>query len=192
MKSGLLGILATGGVLARNGLDENKYVEHIYKANCKNRLKDIAWVGYVNLSISRINGKMLNVSEDWPNREGEWWAVLSFDPVLLGDPGVYFTSTNNTYPTCSRDQGLSGLEKVFADEVEWGYYGYVAKRTSSTPFHYPTHEQAEVLYPDEVPLSYLRSIYVRDGEQVDQIHHFIAGLGLELDIEIKIEPGVFS
>lgn len=192
MKNGLVGILASGGVLSRDQLDEDEYVEHVYKANCENRLKDIDWIGYVNLSISRINGYMLGVSERWPDRDGQWWAVLSFDPEMLADPGVWFTSTNNTYPSCLRGPGLAGIQNMFSPRVLWGYYDTPIDRTSRTPGFFTTDPQAEVLYPGKVPLDYLRAIYVKSGENIDEIHSFFAALNLKLDVEVTISPEVFQ
>lgn len=191
MKNGLLGILASGGILSRDQLDEDEYVEHVYKANCKDRLKDIDWIHYVNLSISRINGRMLQVSENWPDRDGQWWAVLSFDPEMLADPGVWFTTTNNTYPSCIRGTGVVGLENLFAQRVLWGHWNSPIDRTPDTPTFFTTDPQAEVLYPEKVPLDYLRAIYVKSGENVDDVHQFLGGLRLNLDVEITISPEVF-
>ncbi|NWL10455.1 hypothetical protein DM793_03945 [Paenarthrobacter nitroguajacolicus] len=192
MKNGLLGILASEGVLSRDQLDEDKYVEHVYKANCEHRLKDADWISYVNLSISRINGRMLNVSERWPDRDGQWWAVLSFDPEMLADPGVWFTTTNNTYPSCIRAPGLAGIQNMFSPKVTWGYYDTTIYRSSQMSEFFTTDPQAEVLYPGKVPLDYLRAIYVKSGENVDEIHHFLGGLNLKLDVEITISPEVFQ
>jgi hypothetical protein len=192
MKNGLVGILASGGVLSRDQLDEDDYVEHVYKANCKNRLKDVDWIGYVSLSISRINGYMLEVSERWPDRDGQWWAVLSFDPEMLADSGVWFTSTNNTYPSCLRGPGLEGIQNMFSPRVLWGYYDTPINRTSRTPEFFTTDPQAEVLYPGKVPLDYLRAIYVKSGDNIDEIHSFFAALNLKLDVEVTISPEVFQ
>ena len=102
---GLLGVFATGAVLSRDLLDTDKYIEHIYTPNCSTRLKDSAWTGYVNLSISRVNDRMLSTSCRWHSTEDLWWVVLAFDTSLLADPGVHFVTTNNTY-TAALGRGI--------------------------------------------------------------------------------------
>ena len=169
----------------------NEYVEFVYQANCIDRTKDIDWVGYVNLSISRINRRMLAFLEGWPDREEKWWAVLAFDPSMLSDPGVWFCTTNNVYSNCKRGQGLKGIEALFDPVVYWGHYNSYYKRATTTPDSLPTDPQAEVLYPGKVPLEYLRAIYVKTGENVDEIHSYMAGLGLNMNIEIVARPEVF-
>jgi ssDNA thymidine ADP-ribosyltransferase, DarT len=132
---GLLGIFATGAILSRDPLDTDQYIEHIYTPNCNSRLKDSAWTGFVNLSISRVNNWMLTRSQGWHSTEDLWWAVLALDPCLLADPGVQFCTTNNTYPSVRRGTGVSGLEAMFADSIEWGYYGYHKHRITNADFH---------------------------------------------------------
>jgi hypothetical protein len=95
---------------------------------------------------------------------------FAFDPALLADPGVYFVTTNNTYSSClSRGTGLHGLRALFAPSVEWGYYGSRRHRTASTPDSWTTDPQAEVLYPQQLPLHYLRTIYVHEPENADTV-----------------------
>ena len=96
--NGALGILATGFVLSRDRLAKEQYIEHIYTPNCPSRHKDSDWTDYVNLSISRVNGRMLGISSGrWHATQDLWWVVLAFDGSLLAHPDVHFVTTNNTY-----------------------------------------------------------------------------------------------
>ena len=62
--SGALGVLATGAVMSRKRLPEEKYLEHVYRPNSAIR-KDQEWLDYVNLSITRINDWMFDTSVCW-------------------------------------------------------------------------------------------------------------------------------
>lgn len=191
---GLVGICATGAVRSRDRLDEDKYIEHIYAPNCANRLKDAEWTDFVNLSISRVNKYMLDKSEEWhPPETGIWWAVLSFDPTILTHPGVHFTTTNNVYTeTVVRGAGREGLEGLFADSLLWGHYGSRVSRWAGMPPHFTTDKQAEVLYPREVPLKYLRAVYVAQEEQLDEVKTWIEILSDQLEVDVAHRPDVFA
>jgi hypothetical protein len=167
---GITGICATGAVLCRDRLSEDKYVEYIYAPNCSNRLKDAAWTGYVNLSISRVNKDMLGTSKGWHQHRDLFWGVLSLDPAILQHPGVTFATTNNTYHGCvRRSTGVDGLSALCAESVEWGYYGSLKRRYVGMPEAWTTDPQAEVLYPDQVDLQHLTAIYVNEEEQIDDV-----------------------
>ena len=189
----LVGICATGAVRSRARLDTDDYVEHIYRPNTYSRINDIDWVHYVNLSISRINFRMLRFSEKQHAAEDVWWAVLSFRPEVLAHPGVYFGTTNNIYQaTVRRAAGLAGLVDLFADRVPWGHYGSVSSRWNKMPSMWTTDNQAEALYPGELPLSYLQTVYVREPEQEDDVN---AWIGLAVDVStvpVITRPEVFG
>jgi hypothetical protein len=167
---GLLGIFACGAVRSRDRLETDKYIEHIYTPNCANRLKDVDWTDYVNLSISGVNGRMLGISTNWHTNNDVWWAVLAFDITLLAHPGVCFTTTNNTYSSCVRRcTGVHGLAALFEPSVPWGHHGSVHYRSSTTPSSFTTDPQAEVLYPAQVPINHLQKVYVRDPDHIDYV-----------------------
>lgn len=192
--NGMLGIFATGAVRSRDRLDADNYIEHIYTPNCTDRLKDADWTDYVNLSISRVNGRMLGISANsWHNDGETWWAVLAFDRSILTDPGVYFTTTNNTYHNCvERGMGAPALRKLFAGSVEWGYYGSKKTRYQGMPLEWTTDPQAEVLYPGELSISKLTAIYVRDGENVDHVHGLFAIFPQVPRVPVTVRPEVFQ
>jgi hypothetical protein len=188
---GLLGIFATGKLLSRDRLPKEKYIEHIYTPNCENRLKDAEWTDYINMSIARVNGSMLGVSENWHSTEDLWWVVLSFECSILSDEGVYFTTTNNTYTRCvRRATGAKGLNALFAETVEWGWYGSRHRRRPSTPASWTTDVQAEVLYPGELSLDRLQAIYVREEEHVDTVRGWFA-VWPAARVPVQHKPEVF-
>jgi hypothetical protein len=189
---GAVGIFATGAVLSRDLLDADKYIEHIYTPNCASRLKDADWTGYVNLSISRVNNGMLASSQRWKQTQDIWWVVLAFDPLLLTDQDVHFVTTNNTYPSLRRGQGVEGLRALFADSVEWGYYGTVARRDRDMPDSWTTDVQAEVLYPGRVPITLLRAVYVRKEEHADLVRGMLACFPAVPDVPVAHKPEIFQ
>ncbi|WP_432830505.1 DarT ssDNA thymidine ADP-ribosyltransferase family protein [Dactylosporangium sp. CA-092794] len=192
--NGLLGIFATAAVRSRDRLDADKYIEHIYTPNCNDRLKDADWTDYVNLSISRVNGHMLGTSANkWHNDGETWWAVLAFDVSMLSDPGVYFTTTNNTYHGCvKRGTGIEGLRELFADSVEWGYHGSRKTRYRGLSAAWTTDPQAEVLYPGELSIKKLTAVYVRDGENLDHVNGLLGIFPNVPSVPVAVKPEVFQ
>ena len=184
---GTLGVLASGAVKSRERLPEMEYLEHVYRPNASFR-KDAAWLDYVNLSISRINDWMFGSSVRWHSDEDVSWVVLAFDPEILGHPGVVFATTNNIYPSCRRAEGLDGFNSLFADTVA-GRYGDVHDRAGK-PDCWPTHRQAEVLYPCELSCRYLRRIDVQLAETTD----LLAGMldALHLEVPVRLAPEAFQ
>ena len=190
---GLLGIFATGVVLSRDRLDVDKYLEHIYTPNCRDRLKDPDWTDYVSLSISRVNGHMFDRSERWHATEDVWWAVLSFAPSILSDPGVWFATTNNAYQsTVRRGTGVKGLSDMFAKTVPWGHYGSVHVRAANMPASSTTDPQAEVLYPRGVLIDHLRAIYVREPQHTDQVNSWFGIFPDVPRVPVEHKPEVFQ
>ena len=185
--SGATGVLAAQAVKSRARLPSEKHLEHVYRPNSPTR-KDRAWLDYVNLSISRINDWMFDSSVGWHALEDNPWVVLAFDPELLADPGVVFTTTNNIYPACRRQEGLDGFEALFAHEVK-GRYGEIHTRSGKQPA-WPTDRQAEVLYPGEVPCRYLRRIDVQQPDVVDTICGALGVLGM--NTPVRHAPEVFE
>lgn len=160
---GVTGILAAGVVLSRKRLPADKHLEHIYLYNCPNRSRDRKWHDYINLSITSVNRYLFGISQgNWHSDMDGFWAILSFSPEILTHPGVYFTTTNNAYSDVKRDQGPEGLEALFANTVS--SYGSVIKREPTTPKNQPTCRQAEVLYPGQLSINYLKRIYVDSSD----------------------------
>ena len=189
---GLIGVLAKQAALCRDLLETDQYLEHIYTRNCADRSKDAAWTGYVNLSISRVNGPMFDSSERWHATEELWWAVLAFDVSILADPGVVFTTTNNTYPVVKRGGGVDGLAALFANRVPWGYYGSVRQRGPGMPDAWTTDVQAEVLYPSKIQVDRLMAVYVREDEHIDVVNALLGALSGAPRVPVTCKPEVFQ
>lgn len=188
--SGALGVLAAGAVMSRRRLPEEEYLEHVYRPNSKIR-KDQAWLDYVNLSVARINDWMFDTSVRWHIKDDNPWVVLAFDPVLLGDPGVVFATTNNIYPACRRAEGLGGFQNLFADSVIGRTWPNTVRHDrTGKPADWPTDRQAEVLYPGEVRCEFLRRIDVQREDTIETMHGILGGLNLS--VPVRHAPEVFE
>lgn len=188
---GLTGILAQGAIRPRKRLPADKYLEHIYKPNCDDRSRDVDWHDYVNLSITGINSRLFRISSNnWHRNLDGWWCILAFRAEILGHSGVFFTTTNNIYSGVSRAQGVVGLEKMYAPTIRW-YVNSTVLRPSDCDPAQPTCLQAEVLYPGDLSICYLNTIYVRDVEHTDAVHGIIGGLSLE-PITCLVSPRHFA
>lgn len=184
VRSGLLGMLDRSAVKARRYLADDVRLQHVYRENAPDRSRDLPWHGYVNLSVSAINVRMLRYSKRW--HPGEDWVILEFKPRILGHSGVVFSTTNNAYHVAHRARGLAGFEQLFAQEVPWGRRGSVRVRGHHEP-HEPTDPQAEVLYPYKISLKHLHSVTVADDHGLDAVEaarsHFPRKPKITLDPE---------
>src|SRR5437762_7449328 len=79
---GLLGILATRALKARELLDADDYLEFIFKANAP-RVRDRQYLRYVNLSISRVSAGFFGWSRARHRIDDVYWCILSFSPEIL-------------------------------------------------------------------------------------------------------------
>ena len=184
--SGAVGILATNAVKSRSRLTDDQYLEHVYSPNAPFR-KDEKWLDYVNLSIARINDWMFGTSERWHVKDDTSWVVLSFDPEILGHPGVVFTTTNNIYPTCRRAEGRDGFEQLFTEPV-YGRYSHRHDRSGKQSY-WTTDRQAEVLYPGQISCDYLQRVDVQLEETVETLYGILAGV--HLTVPVRHAPEVF-
>jgi hypothetical protein len=185
---GLLGSLHCGAVKSRQRLPAEVDLKYIYQANADVR-KDLQWLDFVNLSISRINKEFFNHSCRWHRAEDLWWCIMSFDPVIMGHPGVHFTTTNNMYTGVRRGQGAAALANLFAARViRWR--DNIVVRSDELPDNFTTCQQAEVLYPGELSVEYLRRIYVTRDEDADEVHAQLAVVGFE-GVEVVADPERF-
>ena len=190
---GFVGICATGMVRTRDRLEEDKYLEHIYTPNCRDRNKDPEWTDHISLSISRVNNSMLGYSKGWHPEAGIWWVVLSFDPAILTHPGVYFATTNNSYSaTVRRATGAGGLADLFSSAVPWGYFGSVHRRRADMPAYWTTDIQAEVLYPGDLPVKFLRAAYVAQEDHIDQVKTWLDVFPDTPAVPVTCKPEVFA
>lgn len=155
---GLLGIIASKAIKPRASLEQDKYLERLFLPNAEFR-RDPSWAGHVSLSVSRINTEFFQISQRWHAADDLWWCVISLDVSVLTHTGVVFCTVNNIWPAVFRGTGAEGLEAMFSDVVIGRYRERVA-RGSLMPEAWPTSVQAEVLYPGEIPTSYVRRVYV--------------------------------
>ncbi len=188
VRGGLAGILDRSAVQARHHLSKDRRLRHVYQENAPNRTRDLPWHGYVNLSVSMINVRMLRYSKRW--HPDEDWAILSFKPRILGHRGVIFSTTNNAYGVAHRALGSDGFEQMFAQAVPWGRRGSVSIRSSQRP-HETTDPQAEVLYPRALSLKHLHTITVADEGARESVD---GALAIFPDIprpKIELDPEAF-
>ena len=190
---GLVGVLASGKLLSRSRLSNEKLLEYVLHVNAARRPEAAAdfdksenWLDFVNLSISEINTRFYAVSRRWHNSADVWWCILEFDSEILMHEGVYFATTNNSYELCERGTGIDGLQTLFADRVS-RKAGWSVSRHGRSP-NLPTCEQAEVLYPQPVSIDHLRRIYVQDAEHYDAVGGWLLEFDRSgVDIEVSRE-----
>jgi hypothetical protein len=164
---GITGILATSALKSRSLLPKEAHLEYIYKYNCPDNSRVRGWYNYVNLSVTSVNRHLFGISSGKWHTDEAWWAVLSFKPEICTHDGVYFTTTNNMYTGVNRQQGYKGLEAMFAPEItQWVDKTII--RLSSIPDNQPTCQQAEILYPLEVSLKYLKKVYVVNDDDASR------------------------
>jgi hypothetical protein len=187
MTRNLIGVLSTA-LMCRSRVGKEHYVQAVYAPNCYSRVRDAAWIDYVNLSVSRINRWMFGYSRGWHPREA--WAILGFDVAILGHPGVVFTTTNNAYEdVCLRGEGLEGFEQIFLDPVV-GYDGRLRHRVGLED-KFPTDFGAEILYPSSLSIDYLQTIYTESEEGIDIVEGILGGLHSEIDVEVVLDSERF-
>ena len=187
--SGFTGILASRHLLSRARLRVDQYLEHVIFYNCENRNRDKEWLDYINLSITTANMNLFGISRGkWHSTMDGWWCLLSFSPEILSHPGVFFATTNNIYTSVKRKMGAKGLNDLFSDRIE-RWPGNVVVREPNLPLNQPTCNQAEVLYPGELSIDYLRHIYVETEDNQVAVENIIAVFkGLpEFDCQVRSE-----
>lgn len=187
--TGLLGILSTGNLLPRSALANEQSLEFILKYNAPYR-SDPAWLKYVNFSVSRINHQFFDHAGSWHKDPGLFWVIIGMAPEVLTHDGVYFTTTNNIYPSCLRGKSSDAFEQLFAPKV-LGRYSAEILRNPGHPDHWTTCPQAEVLYPGHVSTKFVQTIYVRNENDLSAVCAQIAALGVG-PYTIKVAPEKFT
>lgn len=193
---GLVGTLASRALKSRYRLPNDQYLQHILHVNAAVRPEANAffdksdnWLDYVNLSISEINRRYFEVSERWHAEGDVWWAILSFDAVVMTHENIVFATTNNSYDMCVRNSGHDGLNALFAPVIYRKAPSWRAHRRGRKTA-LPTCEQAEVLYPAAVSTDFLRRVYVREEEHQDQVSGWLEEFGLP-GVEVVWSPAKF-
>jgi hypothetical protein len=198
--AGITGILATGELRCRAQLVADQYLDRIFYPNCELRV-DPRWTGHVSISISHINDSFFSIcsgSSKWHRGLDGFWAVLDIDPGIMGDDGVWFTTTNNMYTNVQRGQGVLGFEAMFADVVHpfRPVRSQAALVRNGLGDHQPTDPQAEVLYPGAVETPFIRGIVLRTDEDAHSVSSqvsFFAGRGMDVShIDVRVDPAAFE
>lgn len=184
---GLLGILHADSLMPNAMLKEEQKLEFIFKQNSKERKeRDIKWLTYINFSITKINKEFFSYSKNRRNGEEIFWVVLAFNIGILDHPGVFFTTTNNIYPSNIRKEGLEGFENMFASVIEGKFQASIARTSKHLP-SWTTCEQAEVLYPGTCSTRYLMNIYVKNDSEKHIVKAMLAALEKNIDVVVKPE-----
>jgi len=185
---GLTGILASRAIKSRKRIEKEEILEFILKPNVEIR-KDPTWEDHISLSVTQINSNFFDYSK-YKHPEVQWWCILSLDPAILTHEGVVFVTTNNIYPSARRGYGPSGFEQLFAPVVN-GRYSERLQRSLEMPASFTTCDQAEVLYPGELSIEYLRTIYVAAEEDGDDVTAQFSALNLSI-VDIAVAPERFN
>jgi hypothetical protein len=198
---GFTGSLHCRHLLSRPLLNENDYLRHVLKLNSSVRPEESMffdksedWIRFVNLSISEVNKRFLDVSRGWHNDSNIWWCILAFDPLIMEHDGVWFTTTNNGYDQCLRGQGVVGLNELFASKIRRKANGYQGQPWNVSRQgrlnHLTTCEQAEVLYPEQLSFDYLRTVYVEENQHHDMVMGWLRDFNYD-NIDVVIQPEKF-
>lgn len=186
--NGLIGILDSQMLKPRSRLSENKRLEHILQLNTP-KLLDPDWEQFINLSISRINSHLFNIaSSNWHQHAS--WRILSFSPDILSHEEVMFTTTNNIYTGVERNEGLQGLEKLYEPSI----LRWQNNRIFRSPLihsSFPTCEQAEVMYPKDLPTAFLKKIYVAKEEDLMAVEASFGFVGHNI-VDVIVDPSKFG
>ena len=118
---GLTGCLHSGFVYPRSKLKAEDQLEHILTLNAPFRAeaedwfdRTENWIDYVNLSVSEITANLFRFSLKWHAGKDIYWVIMGFDPALLDDDEVYFSTTNNIYEHTRRAKGPLGFETMLS------------------------------------------------------------------------------
>src|SRR5688500_3465607 len=95
---GLLGILASGELMSRTRLSEDKYLENIYTPNAQYSREALEYWSYVNWSIPDINKRFFDIARNrWWKGSDLFWVIVQLEPLVLTHDGVLFATTNMGY-----------------------------------------------------------------------------------------------
>ena len=188
---GCLGTLYVKACLSRERLQDDEMVKYLFAANAKFR-KDQEYLDYVSLSFEHINADFFAIcSGSWHRDEPIFWCILAFDPTVLSNEGVIFTTANNMYTSVLRGEGEAGLDRLFADRVVRWSTTPVVERQPRTRDAYPTDPQAEALYPARAPTTHLRRIYVQNAGDQSEVIGFLKAT-VHPPVDVMVAPDKFG
>ncbi|MBH0058497.1 DUF4433 domain-containing protein [Pseudoalteromonas sp. SWXJZ94C] len=184
---GLVGILHSEKILPNARLQKEDTLEFIFKQNSEKRKeRDLNWLNYINFSLTKVNSTFFSYSQYRRQSDEIFWVIIAFSTEVLDHLGVYFTTTNNIYPSNIRKEGMSGFENMFSDVIEGRFQQTIARDQSHLP-SWTTCEQAEVLYPNECSIEHLSKIYVKNEEHKHSVKAILAGLDKCFDVEVALD-----
>lgn len=149
---------------------------------------------YINLSIERPNSylfkRFIDNTKDIPYIS---WCVLSIDPKYIYEKSTFFSVTNAANMHNQNTVGITGdfhkFQMMFADRLT-----IVSSRTTrlvertGLPDAYTTHEQAEVLVNQPIPVSDILSVSFPAPEQLVEAKASLDGFNCSV---FRIESGLF-
>lgn len=149
---------------------------------------------YINLSIERPNSylfkRFIDNTKDIPHIS---WCVLSIDPKYIYERGTLFSVTNAANRHNQNTVGITGdfhkFQMMFADRLT-----IVSSRTTrlvdriGLPEAYTTHEQAEVLVNQPIPVSDILSVSFPTQEKLVEAKASLAGYDYSV---FRVESGLF-
>lgn len=187
---GLVGIFSQNGILPNSELKDESTLAFIFQQNSETRKeKNKNWLKYCNLSITKPNHEFFSYSKYRWREQDMFWAILSISPDILTHDDVFFTTTNNIYPSCIRGKGVESLELMFSDSIE----GKFQKTFTRTPTHqksWTTCEQAEILYPNKLDIKYIQKIYVENDLEKFSVCAQLYSMNKK--IEVIVKPEIFN
>ncbi len=174
----LLGIMNLRGILARRKIEEyarvmnDDFLLDYISYNDSHRFDKR--VDCINLSIEHINHLLFRRFRE-KFLECDNWCVIEIDPICLEKDGVIFTTGNaaSSYVrTHGTQSGLSGLQALYADSVVSGavYNLHMETRSASLSPAYPTNQQAEVLFPEEIPIPLIKALVFENDQKRTLAH----------------------
>lgn len=190
-RRGLVGIFSTGLLQARQHLSTDDYLEHIYRPNAHIRREGKEYFRYVNLSLTQPNQRFFGISQGWHASEDDlFWAVLHLDARIAAHPGVLFAPGNMAYDGIHPKGGHVGLVDLFADPYNDGF-GRRKRRAPGRASNLPSNPQAEVLYPDRIPTSYVDGVVVASEEDAASVHAIVGVVG-HPEVEVIVDHGLLE
>jgi hypothetical protein len=191
----LLGIYESGFLYSRQELEDldinaTDILDYI-QFNDQIRYDDKT---YINLSIERPNSylfkRFIDNTKDIPYIS---WCVLSIDPKYIYEKGTLFSVTNAANRHNQNTVGITGdfhkFQMMFADRLT-----IVSSRTTRLVDRtglcdaYTTHEQAEVLVNQPIPLADILAVSFPSQEKLVEAKASLAGCDCSV---FRIESGLF-
>jgi hypothetical protein len=107
--------------------------------------------------------------------------------------GVLFVTTNNAYDAAHRLPGVDGFNALFAQQIRQFPTKWVQRSKAASTNHTTCH-QAEVLYPDAVPVKYLKKIYVPTADISCEVEAQVSFFETSLhpDFQLVVAPEHFG